>query len=322
MNILNSHVLNGFSGGAVSVPKFPAVDSQKALPILAVCAGQTIWGFSYIFTKIAMASASPDVLLSIRFIIAFALMNIMCLTGKYKISLKGKKLRSLLILGVMEPLYFYFESYGILYTNATFSGVILAVVPVVSILLAILFLKEYPTKRQALFCLLPIVGVIIITISGSALGVVSPIGVFLLLCTCLTSAAYKIVNRKSAEEFSAFERTYIVLLVSSVVFTVSALKSVNGNIHEYIKPIFNPEFIIPVAILSIFCSVMANVFVNYAAGKLSVATLATFGTLTTVWSLFAGVVFLGEPITVMSFIGSVIILIGIWQVTKAKPVNE
>lgn len=302
MNILNSHVLSSFSGGAISVPKMPAVPSQKAMPILAVCAGQTIWGFSYIFTKIAMASASPDVLLSIRFIIAFALMNIMCLTGKYKISLKGKKLRSLLILGVMEPLYFYFESYGILYTNATFSGVILAVVPVVSILLAILFLKEYPTKRQALFCLLPIVGVIIITISGSALGVVSPIGVFLLLCTCLTSAAYKIVNRKSAEEFSAYERTYIVLLVSSVVFTVSALKSVNGNIHEYIKPVFNPEFIIPVAILSIFCSVMANVFVNYAAGKLSVATLATFGTLTTVWSMFAGVVFLGEPITVMSFI--------------------
>ena len=67
---------------------------------------------------------------------------------------------------------------------------------------------------------------------------------------------------------------------------------------------------------------MANVFVNYAAGKLSVATLATFGTLTTVWSMFAGVVFLGEPITVMSFVGSVIILIGIWQVTKAKPENK
>ncbi len=322
MNILNLHALNSFSGGAISVPKFPAVDSKRALPILAVCAGQTIWGFSYIFTKIAMTCASPDVLLSIRFILAFLLMNLMCLTGKYKISFKGKKIKSLLILGIMEPLYFYFESYGILYTNATFSGVIIAVVPVVSILLAVLFLKEYPTKRQTLFCLLPIVGVIIITISSSALGIVSPIGVFLLLCTCLTSAAYKIVNRKSAEEFSAFERTYIVLLVSSVVFTISALKSVNGNIHEYIMPVFNPQFIIPVAILSIFCSVMANVFVNYAAGKLSVAALATFGTLTTVWSMFAGVVFLGEPITVMSFLGSVIILIGIWQVTKSKPANE
>ena len=322
MNILNSHVLSNFSGGAISIPNLPAVPSQKAMPILAVCAGQTIWGFSYIFTKIAMGVASPDVLLSIRFILAFLLMNIMMLTGKHKVSLKGKNIKSLLILGVMEPLYFYFESYGILYTNATFSGVIIAIVPVVSILLAVLFLKEYPTKRQTLFCLLPIVGVIIITISGSALGVVSPIGVFLLLCTCLTSAAYKIVNRKSAEEFSAFERTYIVLLVSSVVFTFSAFKSVNGNIHEYIRPIFNQQFIIPVAILSIFCSVMANVFVNYAAGKLSVATLATFGTLTTVWSMFAGVVFLGEPITVMSFVGSVIILIGIWQVTKAKPENK
>ena len=77
MNILNSHVLSNFSGGAISIPNLPAVPSQKAMPILAVCAGQTIWGFSYIFTKIAMGVASPDVLLSIRFILAFLLMNIM-----------------------------------------------------------------------------------------------------------------------------------------------------------------------------------------------------------------------------------------------------
>ena len=63
---------------------------------------------------------------------------------------------------------------------------------------------------------------------------------------------------------------------------------------------------------------MANVFVNYAAGKISVAKMATFGTLTTVWSMFAGVIFLGEPITIVSFFASVLILVGIWAVTKEK----
>ncbi len=293
-------------------------DYKKAMPIIAVCAGQTIWGFSYVFTKTAMNFASPDVLLSIRFLIAFLIMNVMILTGKYKVSFKGKHIKPILILSIMEPLYFYFESYGILYTNATFAGVIIAIVPIVSIMLAALFLKEYPTKKQTLFCFLPIIGVVIITISSSALGIVSPVGVFLLLCTCISSAGYKIVNKKSAEEFTAFERTYFVLLASSVVFTISAFKSVNGNLYEYIKPVFNVGFIFPVIVLSCFCSIMANVFVNYAAGKISVAKMATFGTLTTVWSMFAGVIFLGEPITIVSFFASVLILVGIWAVTKEK----
>ena len=298
-------------------------DKEKVIPIAAVCAGQTIWGFSYIFSKMAMDVSSPEILLSIRYIIAFALMNVLCLTGKFKVSFKGKKnIKSLFIMGLLEPVYFYFESYGILYTNATFSGVIMSVVPIVSILFAVIFIKEYPTKKQALFCLLPIAGVIIMTISGSALGIVSPIGVILLLCTCVASASYKTVNRKSAEDFTAFERTYIVMFISSVIFTISALVSVKGDLRQYINPVFNFNFIVPVLILSIFCSVVANVFVNYAAGKISVAKLSTFGTLTTIWSMFAGVLFLNEPMTVLSFIGSIFILIGIWQVTKAKDINK
>ena len=59
--------------------------------------------------------------------------------------------------------------------------------------------------------------------------------------------------------------------------------------------------------------------VNYAAGKMSVMTLAIYGTLTTICSMFSGVIFLGEPLTPVSFIGSLLIIFGVWQVTKAAP---
>lgn len=88
-------------------------------------------------------------------------------------------------------MYFYFESYGILYTNATFAGVVLAVAPVVAILLSVLFLKEYPTRRQAVFCLLPVAGVMLMTVSGSSMGIIRPLGVVFLMGACLTSGAYK-----------------------------------------------------------------------------------------------------------------------------------
>lgn len=161
------------------------------MPLAMAALGHIIWGFSVLFSKVAMEVAQPDVLLSIRFLLSALLMTLMILFGKAKVSLRGKNLKPLLLLAVTEPMYFYFESYGILYTNATFAGVVLAVAPVVAILLSVLFLKEYPTRRQAVFCLLPVAGVMLMTVSGSSMGIIRPLGVVFLMGACLTSGAYK-----------------------------------------------------------------------------------------------------------------------------------
>jgi len=291
---------------------------EHLLALLAVTAGQIIWGFSYLFTRLALRTAHPDVLLSMRFLLASGLMTLMVLTGKAKVSFRGKNLRPLILLVLTEPLYFYFESYGILYSNSTFAGVVLAVVPVVSIFMAILFLREYPTRHQAIFCLLPIAGVIMMTLEGQELGVVQPLGVFFLAGCCLASATFKICNRKSSEEFTAFERTYMVLLVSAVVFTLSALRSTGGDLDLFLAPLSQPSFLFSLIMLAVFCSFTANQLVNYAVARMSVVKLSSFGALTTLCSLFAGVIFLDEPFTLLSMVGALLILVGIREVTRGK----
>ena len=74
---------------------------------------------------------------------------------------------------------------------------------------------------------------------------------------------------------------------------------------------------VAVLTLSVFCSVICYTIVNYAAGKLSVVTLSIYGTLTTICSTFAGVVFLGEPLTPVAFLASLLIIFGVRQVTAA-----
>lgn len=290
------------------------------LPLLAAITGNLIWGFSYIFTRVALFSAPPDVLLSIRFIAAFIILNGMLLAGKATFSIKEEKkkknLKYLLGLGFMECIFFYFESYGILYSNASFASVILAVVPVISVGLAAMFLGEKPTVKQVFFCVVPVVGVIIMTITETGLGVVTPLGVILLLCTCFTSGFYKILNRKSSFYFNSFERTYVVLAMSVVVFTISAFKAVDWSLKAYLEPLGNPVFVAMVLILAVFCSVVAGLMVNYAAARISVLMLSTIGTLSTVCTVIAGVVILHEPMNTAIFIGTAMIILGIWQVTK------
>ena len=113
----------------------PHTTKQYRFALLAALAGNAIWGFSFLFTRTALkVTAVPAVLLSMRFGIAFLIMTGMILLGKGSFRLKGKKVAPLLFLGIVEPVCFLLETYGILYTNATVAGVVMA-------------LCEYITKK-------------------------------------------------------------------------------------------------------------------------------------------------------------------------------
>lgn len=288
---------------------------EHTAALAAACASNIIWGFSYLFTKVAMDAAGPDALLSFRFLFALAGMTLIIPFKKGCISLKGKRKWPLLLFGATSPLYFYFESYGILYTNATISGVVLAAVPIAAMALAALFLREYPPRRQALCSVFPVIGVVIITLSGNSLGVASPLGIAILVGTCLVSAATRVLNRRLALQYNVFERTYSGFLLTAVVCTLKALHTAGWSLREYIRPLADPAFLLPTLTLSVFCSILAGTISNYAAGKLSVVKFSALGTLTTVCATFAGVVFLHEPMTWVSLAGSVLIIAGVYLVT-------
>lgn len=238
--------------------------------------------------------------------------------GPANAAAEGERLLPLWGLAVAEPLVFFAESYGILHTNATFAGVMTAIAPLFAIALAALILKEYPSRRQLLFCSLPVLGVIIMVVSGKSLGVVTPIGFLFLLADCVGIGFYRLFNRWASREFTPFERTYMVLLSCLLVFVPSALLSVKGDWGAVVAPLTNPRVIFPVTALCILCSIAANMLVNYAAGRMSVAKLSVFGSLITLCSTFGGIVILREPFSPLSLLGTALIIYGVWQVSRPE----
>ena len=284
--------------------------------VLFPVAGFTIWGFSLLLTRVGQRYASPMVLLSVRFLLAFLLLNVpLLLLGKEKLRLRGRKLRPLVVLGILEPLCFVFESYAIYFTNATVTGVVSALSPIVAMALAALLLREYPTRRQAMFSLLPVAGMILLAAAGKEIGVVTWIGVPFLLGYSVCTGYFKVANRTAAE-FSPYERTYVLLLSCSVFFTGAALVECKGDLSAYAQPLHQPLFVAVVVLLSVFCSIAANMLVNYGAGRISVTKMSAIGNINTVISAFAGVVFLREPFTWVMLLGAVLVLTGVREVTK------
>lgn len=291
---------------------------RMVLPLVTAALGNMFWGVSYLFTRTALQVTTPEIMLSVRFTISLLLMSVPLLLGREKLSFKGKPLLPLIGMAVAETMVFFTESYGILYTNATFAGVFVAVTPIVAMALAALILKEYPTRRQILLCLLTVVGVIVTVLAGKSLGVVTAIGVVFLVLDCLSMAFYRLFNRWSGRNFSSFERTYAVLLVCAVVFTAAALVSVKGDVSAYLVPLTTPRFILPVLALCLLCSVAANILVNYAASRLTVAKLSVFSSIVTLVSTLSGVLILKEPFSLQSGVGTALILFGVWQISRPE----
>ena len=292
---------------------------------LALCCGVTgnvIWGASYLFTRIAQQEAPPMVQMSLRFLLAFLLLNLMMLFGWEKIRLRGKNLRPLIVLSCVEPISFFFESYGIYYSNSTFAGVTLAIVPVIAIGMGVLILKEYPTRKQFLLCFVPIAGVILVTIAGSGLGAVQPIGVALVFGACLFAAFYRVYNKDSSAEFTAFERSYFVIGMCMLVFTVAALCMERGDLTPFAAALHSKRFVLSTLVLSVFCSVAANILVNYSASILPMAIFSNLGSLITVCAMFLGIIFLDEPTNAMSLVGSAMVLVGLFLIARVSGENS
>lgn len=135
--------------------------------LIAVIIGNSIFGFSFLFSKIALQITMPSVLLALRFLTAFIVLNLIVFVGRaikkkngeklIDFSLKGKPLKYALLLALFQPvIYFMAESYGIKYTSSAFAGTIIAVIPIMGLIFDVLIMHVKVSKKagdmRSLFC--------------------------------------------------------------------------------------------------------------------------------------------------------------------------
>lgn len=284
---------------------------------IAALLGHSIFGFSFLFSKIALNITSPFVLLSIRFVVAFLVLNLLLCTGKFHINLKGKPVKYLVLLGLFQPvIYFICESYGISMTSAAFSGVMIGLIPVVGLIFGVLFLKERCTFFQVFCTIMSVVGVYMTSTGG--FGAVSGSGFLLLLGAVFSGALFTILSRSISDQFSAFERTYVMFALGSIFFTIIALLENDGNISALIAPLAVSQFWIAVIYLAVISSVCAFLLINYSVNYVSAGKIMIFANFTTVISVLAGIFIMGDHFVPTQLLGIAIITLSVFGVSYQK----
>ena len=297
--------------------------STRAKAILAVITGNTIFGFSFIFSKMALQITVPSVLIAVRFLTAFFVLNLIAFFGRkimisdgeggtrplVEFSLRGKPLRYVLLLALFQPiLYFLCESYGIVYTSSSFAGTIIAVIPIAGIVFDVLIMHSKVRMRQVVCAILSAIGVAITTIGAEGMKS-SVLGLLILLGAVAAGALFYVFSKKSGDHYNALEQTYVMFALGSLVYVIFALVQCRGQYQELILgALSEPIFIIAVLYLAVLSSVAAFVSLNWGTVRVSVSEASIFANLTTVISIAAGVVFLHETFSLFQIAGAAVII--------------
>lgn len=284
----------------------------------AALIANTIFGFSFLFSKVALQYAHPLIILAVRFTVAFVVMNLLWLCGVVKLNLRGKPKKRLILMAIAQPLlYFISELYGINYTSSAMSGIIISLVPVGVILLSTVFLKERPTLAQILFSSLSLIAVIGISVLSNDGGRNHLVGILLLIGAVICAAVFNILSRRESAQFSPFERTYVMFLVGTVGFNVIAPLVLRGDyLSEMATAVTATPFWSAIGYLSILSSIAAFMLYNYATTNISTVKAASFANITTVVSVLAGMFILGDQLSIPQIICCVLIIIGVFGVNR------
>jgi drug/metabolite transporter (DMT)-like permease len=135
------------------------------LAYLLAVINAVVIGVSFLFVKITLDYTSPLDSLMYRFAAAFAILVIPAAFGLVKLKYRGKPLYKLMLLATMYPLgFFMLQALGLQHATSAEGGIINAFTPVVTMVLASVFLKEATSLLQKLSTLMSVSGVVFIFI--------------------------------------------------------------------------------------------------------------------------------------------------------------
>ena len=258
------------------------------------------FGLSFTFSRSALQHVDPMQMLSFRFLLAAALMHALRAVGVIKLDLRSKDIRPLLMLGVIQPvLYFIFlRRWGSPLTSASEASIVVALIPVFTVLFAVIFLKERPTWVQLCFAAVSVAGVLLIT-AVEALGEASGnlAGLIILLGAPICAACFTVLSRHLSCAFALRRSTFVMMNLSAVAFTILAVleNAFAGSLHSFLAPLAQPPVWTAVLYLGAFSSVGAFFLVNYVLSQLEAYRMSVFNNLTTLIAVAAAVLILQEP---------------------------
>ena len=285
----------------------------------------TVWGASFVATKVAIQYAAPITVVWLRFAMGVIILGLVVkLRGQFALP-QGKDWGYFALLGFLGITFHqWLQSTGLVTAQATTTGWIVASTPIFMALLGLIILKENLNWKQVTGITLATIGVLLVVTKGDlstlANGQFGTTGDILILISAVNWAVFSALSRSGLRRHSATHMMFYIMtfgwLFSSVLFFASSSLEQISHIPF--------DGWIALSFLGIFCSGIAYIFWYDALQALPVAQTGAFLYIEPIITVIVAAVVLHERLLLATIIGGITILIGVWMVnrTKSAPVLD
>jgi drug/metabolite transporter (DMT)-like permease len=270
-----------------------------------------LFGLSFIATKQALLGLGIFQVVFFRHLLAWIFLTLLLWRKRKTLSIPRKDLKHFLLLTLVEPVgYFIFETIGIRYSSPSNVSIIIATIPIFSLLFAWWILKEKSRLPAILGIVLSLWGVYLI-VAASVESELAPrplLGNLFTVGACVSAGLYNVLCRRLGQTYSPWTITYYQSIVATIVFLPLAV------IEYFILPDLEVtgEVFFSVLYLALGSSVAAYFILNYSLSKLPTQKVAIFANLVPVVTVFASWIFYREFLATRQVLGAVLVILGIY----------
>lgn len=282
---------------------------QRTYGHLAALATILIWGTTFVSTKVLLRDFTPVTVLFTRFVIGYAFL--WCVK-RHMLLFSGWK-KELLFAGAGltgVTLYFLLENIALTYTLASNVGIIVAVVPFFTALLAHFLLKgERFTPRFFLGFVAAITGIFLIMANGAFVLELNPVGDLLALAAAFVWAVYSILMKKIGVNTSNMVACTRRVFFYGIAMMIPALflLPVNFDGDLFLKPVNAANLLY----LGFFASALCFLAWSRVVEVLGAVKSSVYIYMVPVVAVMASAIILGERLTWISLTGIFLTLCGV-----------
>ncbi len=282
--------------------------SGRAVGHLVALATIVVWGVTFISTKVLLADFTPVELLLLRFLLGWAALWLVC---PHALAVRNRRDELLFALAGLSgvTLYFLLENMALTLTFASNVGVIVAVAPFFTALLAWRLLGDArPGGAFMAGFVVAITGIACISRSGSEFAL-NPAGDGLALLAALSWAVYSILVRMlAARGYGSLRATRRIFFYGLVcMLPILPLADVSLRPEVLLRPVNVANLLF----LGLCASALCFVSWTFSVRRLGAVRAALYIYLVPVVTVLTSIAVLHERVTCLSGAGMVLALTGL-----------
>jgi len=279
----------------------------------------TVWGASFVATKIALREFSPVALVWSRFTLGVLVLGAFVLARRQLRPVPIRDLGYFLLIGFLAITFHqWLQSNGLLTAQATTTGWMVATTPLFIAILGRIFLGEKLRWGGVAGILIAAFGVLLVVAKGNPRAIAiewkgTP-GDTLVMISAVNWAVVSVLSRRGLKRHPAALMMFYVILLGWLLTTgLFAASGFRGIGH------LSTSGILALLFLGFICSGVAYVFWFDALEHLPASHVGAFLYFEPLVTVAVAAALLGEAVLPGTMAGGVIILLGIWLVNRERP---